>query len=205
MFLDLLLALVLTRVWPNAVLSARAKFAREYVVKQFWLSFVEDKFDLDSAIQTKAEFSCAIAVMDRIGGLEEEERRTRKLVWAKICSYTQAVVCNGQNHMQNYRILKLRSVKEAVNWVYDDALDEHVWLSELTISLQEAKVLEALQCDSKFLCIVQWRMLWFSAPTSLNNELLNDGVILEKYNEAVSMAFHSVFTLLYWRMNTPRS
>ena len=37
------------------------------------LSFVEDKLDLDNAIQTKAEFSCAIAVMDRIGGWEEEE------------------------------------------------------------------------------------------------------------------------------------
>ena len=29
------------RSWPNAELSARAKFAREYVVKQFWTSFVE--------------------------------------------------------------------------------------------------------------------------------------------------------------------
>ena len=36
------------RIWPNAELSARAKFTREYVVKQFWTSFVEEKFDLDS-------------------------------------------------------------------------------------------------------------------------------------------------------------
>ena len=48
-------------------------------------------------------------------------------------------------------------------------------------------------------------MSWFSAPTSLNNELLNDGVILEKCNEAVNLAFQSGFTLPYWRMNTPRS
>ena len=35
-------------------------------------------------------------------------------------------------------------------------------------------------------------MLWFSAPTSLDHELLSDGVILEKYNEAVHLAgFHS--------------
>ena len=40
--------------------------------KQFWLSFVDDRFDLDSAIQTKAEFSCAIAVMAIVEGWEEE-------------------------------------------------------------------------------------------------------------------------------------
>ena len=28
---------------------------------------------------------------------------------------------------------------EAVNWVCDDALGDHVWVSELTISSQEAK------------------------------------------------------------------
>ena len=55
------------RIRPNADFSARAKFTRECVVKRFWY-----KFDRDNAIQTKAEFSCAIAVMDRIGGWKEE-------------------------------------------------------------------------------------------------------------------------------------
>ena len=36
--------------------------------------------------------------------------------------------------MQNYKIFKLRSIMEAVSWVCDDALDEHVWLSTQTIS-----------------------------------------------------------------------
>ena len=94
---------------------------------------------------------------------------------------------------------------EAVNWERDDALDEHVCVSEQTISLQEAKVLEALQYDLGIPCMVQWCMSWFSAPTSLNNELLNNGVILEKYNEAVDLAFQSAFALPWWRMNTPRS
>ena len=57
------------RVWPNAELSAGDKFTRENVVKQCGLSIEEDKFDWDNAIQ-KAEFSYAIAVMDRIGGWE---------------------------------------------------------------------------------------------------------------------------------------
>ena len=60
------------RTWPNAQLSARARFTREYVFKQFWQSFVDDRFDLDNAIQTKAEFSHAIAVMDNIEGWDKE-------------------------------------------------------------------------------------------------------------------------------------
>ena len=78
-------------------------------------------------------------------------------------------------------------------------------MSEQTISLQQARVLEALQCDLEIPCIVQVRTLWFSAPTSLNNEPLNDGVILDKYNETVNFAFQSVFTLPYWRMKTQTS
>ena len=62
------------RTWPNAQLSARARFTREDVLKQFWQSFVDDRSDLDNAIQTKAEFSWAIAVMDKIGGWEEGDR-----------------------------------------------------------------------------------------------------------------------------------
>ena len=79
---------------------------------------------------------------------------------------------------------------EAVNCVCDVALDEHVWVSELTISCQEAKVLEALQYDTEIPCMVQWGMLWFSPPTTLNNERLNDGVIL-----AVKLAILWVFLL----------
>ena len=39
------------RIWPNVELSARVKFTRENFVKQFWSSFVEDKFDMDTAIK----------------------------------------------------------------------------------------------------------------------------------------------------------
>ena len=81
---------------------------------------MEDKFDLDSAIQTKAEFSYATAAMDRIGGGEdgdEQEKWVSARFAASMCIYTQAVVCNGQNHTQNFRIFMLRSILEAVNWV----------------------------------------------------------------------------------------
>ena len=99
---------------------------------------------------------------------------------------------------------KFRSIMEAVNWVCDDALDEHVWVSELTISCPEAKVLEALQYDLANPCTVQWRMLWLSAPTSLNNEMLNVSVIFEIHNEVVNLAILATFTLPFWKKHTPK-
>ena len=60
------------RILPKrAQISARAWGTREYVLKQFWASYVKDEFDLIIAIQTKADFSCAKAVMDKIGGWEQ--------------------------------------------------------------------------------------------------------------------------------------
>ena len=41
---------------------------RENVMTQFWASCVKDEFDLANSIQTKAEFSYATVVVDRIGG-----------------------------------------------------------------------------------------------------------------------------------------
>ena len=107
--------------------------------------------------------------------------------------------------MQNCILLKFRSILEAVNWVCDDALDEHVWVSELTISCQEAKILDALQYDLANPCIVQWRVLWFQAPPSFNHGFLNDGGILEKFNEMVNLAILATLTMPFWRMHTPRS
>ena len=62
-----------------------------------------------------------------------------------------------QCHMQNNSLLKFRSIMEAVNWVHDDVLEEHVWVSELTMLFQETKVLEPLQYDLANLCSDQWR------------------------------------------------
>ena len=63
------------------------------------MSLVEEAFDLD------AEFLFATAVIDRIGGWEEEEGEQENCVGPRfsasmwIC--TKAVVCHWQNHMQN--------------------------------------------------------------------------------------------------------
>ena len=47
-------------------------------------------------------------------------------------------------------------------------------------------------------------MPWFSALTSLNNNLLNDGEILAKYDETFNLAFQSILKLSHFGVNTPR-
>ena len=62
------------RAWQQVQIGALARETREYVLKQFWVSrsvpwhHVKDEFNLTCLIHTKAKFSNAIAVMDRIGG-----------------------------------------------------------------------------------------------------------------------------------------
>ena len=76
-------------------------------MKHFWTSFVEDTFDLDNAIQTKAGFSHAIAVMDIIGGWEEgdeQEKWVGAMFVASMWIFTKADVCNGQRHVQTIKI-----------------------------------------------------------------------------------------------------
>ena len=72
---------------PN--LMKRTKCTREYVFRQFWQSFVDD-----SAIQTKAEFSSAIAVVDKFGGWEEENCVGSRFA-ASMWIYAKGVICNG--------------------------------------------------------------------------------------------------------------
>ena len=165
--------------WPNPKPSERARFTK-------------------NAKQTSAVFSHATAVMDKVGGWEEEDwvgSRFAACMWI----YAKAVICKRSKNMPDYRLLKFRSIMETVNWVCDDALDDHVWVSELTISCQAAKVLVI-----EVPCVVQWSMLWFSSPTSLNQRFLDSGTIIEKYNEVVDLAIVATFSLSFGRLHTPR-
>ena len=190
------------RTWPNPEPSERARITRKYVLRQFWQTFVDDRFDLENAKQTKTVCSYAMEVMDKLESWEEESwvgSRFAACMWI----YTKAVLCNGQENMQEYKLLKFRSIMEAVNWVCDDALEDRVWVHELTLSCQEAKVLEPLDYDIEVPCLVQWGMLW-SSPTSLNRSFFNSGTIVEKYNEVIDLAIEATFTLSFGEMHTPR-
>ena len=47
-------------------------------------------------------------------------------------------------------------------------------------------------------------MLCYSAPTSFNNDFINDGVILDEHNKAVNLAVKVATDLIFWRGHTLR-
>ena len=73
------------------------------MLRQFWQSFADDRSDLENAIQTKAEFSCTMAVMDKIGKWEEEDWVGSRFA-ASMWIYTKAATCNGHNKKQDYKL-----------------------------------------------------------------------------------------------------
>ena len=93
--------------------------------------------------QPKSVFSRAMTVMDKIERWKEED--DEEMVWFQFRSvrvdlHKKAVICNGQGNTHVCLMQRFRSVMEGVNWVCDDALEDHVWVSELTISRQETEV-----------------------------------------------------------------
>ena len=44
------------RTLPNEELNTWGKCTKEFVLRQFWRSFVDDRLDLDDSIQTKPNF-----------------------------------------------------------------------------------------------------------------------------------------------------
>ena len=121
----------------------------------------EDKFDLAKFHPNEGRVLPCHCRDGKIGRREEENGVVSRFA-ASMWIHTKAVICNGRNHMQNYKLFrfcKFRSIMELANRVFDDPLDEHEWVSELTISCQEVKVLEALQYDLANPCTVQWRMV----------------------------------------------
>ena len=98
-----------------------------------------DDLDVGLPCQTKDGFSYAVVVVDRIGGWEEGNEREDQM-GASMCIYTNAVVCNGQRHMENFMMNKLSSITEAVNGAWESLSEDHEWIPRSSIKLQECKV-----------------------------------------------------------------
>ena len=84
------------------------------------LDDLRDEFDLTNSIQTKAAFSDALAIMDRVGGWRfghEKGSQIGTIFAACMWVHTKAVICNGQRHMETFRINKRNSITEAASWV----------------------------------------------------------------------------------------
>ena len=98
----------------------RKKTTREKIRQQVLVSSVKDEIDVANMIPTKAEFSYAVAVMDKFGGQHEEEERVEDnegdegnkiggRLAACICIYSRTVICNGQRYVKPISDHKERS------------------------------------------------------------------------------------------------
>ena len=80
------------------------------------------------------------------------------------------------------------TVMECVSWVTEDFVWEHEWVTEPNVLWKENDILEALNYDIDVPCPLQWRLLWFSAPSSLDRKFANHGTKIAKFQETVNMA-----------------
>ena len=64
--------------------------------------------------------------------------------------YTEAVVRNGQRHMENFMVNKMNSITVAVTGAWVIFNENHVWIPKITIELKECTVLESLHLTSSF-------------------------------------------------------
>ena len=103
--------------WTQSEWGPRTLPLREYLLREFWVIFVDDRtFHSDSLywhanVQSKAVFFCAITVMDKIHGWVEEE----KWVGSKICGMHVDVHQDGADrvaeaHSRNAGVPEARDV-----------------------------------------------------------------------------------------------
>ena len=87
--------------------------------------------------------------------------------------------------MEIFRDRKKGSNIEAVSWVCATVQDDHDWVFQYSLVMHEHEILGELGYDLEVPCVVPWGLLWYSAPTSLNNvpvtEWVNDRHIQQRY------------------------
>ena len=115
-----------------------------------------DATSIHAKVQSKAVFSCAMAVMDKICGLEKEETWVGSPFAACMWIYTEAAPCDEQESTEEYLKQRRLSIMKSVNGVREGAFEGHEWVSEPTISRMEEHVLVDLEYDIDIPCVVQW-------------------------------------------------
>ena len=98
------------------------------------------------------------------------------------------------------------SIMLCTNWVCAGTFVDHVWVSESTISQHVEEVLGMeLDYEIGIPCVVQWSMLWISAPTRLNGVLGKQELKIKKCYEFVNMAIVDAISRPFGGKHAPRS
>ena len=82
--------------------------------------------------------------MDKIGGWDEgdeQEDQIGQRLGANLWIYTNAVSCIGQRNMEKFVMNEMNSITVAVNGAQEILYNNHEWIPQYSIVLQECKVL----------------------------------------------------------------
>ena len=126
--------------------------------------------------------------------------------WRRACGSTLRPYCvNGQGPTQEILRRKLSTIMKCVSWVFDDALKDHEWVTELSVILKENEMLAALNCDLDVPCVIRRRLLWFSSPSRRHQTFTNNGTKIAKCHEATNMVIEATFIMSSEGLHTPRT
>ena len=200
------------RSWTGVENSPRTMQLREYGLREFWEILVDDRpFCRDACfwhanVQSKAVFSFAMTIKDAIHGWEDEEKRVGSKFAA--CGSTE-VLTRGQmfiTEKEEYLKKRMMSILLCTNWACAGTFEDHEWVSESTIT-QHAEDVMGMELDYEIGVprVVQWCMLWFSAPARLNGTLEKQDLKIKYYHEFVNMANTDAISISFGGEHTPRS
>ena len=200
--------------WTENEGSPRALQLREYTLRECWEIFVDDRpIGADAMfrhvdVQSKAVCSYAMTMMDKINGREDEERWVGSKFASCMWIYTKEELTRGQRlNLEQQECLKKRimSILLCTNWVCAGTFVDHERVSSRTICQQEEEILSmALDLKVDVPCVLQWSLLWFSAPTRLN-KIWGHELKTKKYHEVVNSAIMDAFVRPFGGEHTPRS
>ena len=123
----------------------------------FWTNYVRNELDWGSRYHTNIEFSCTVAVMEKLVDGEkrqEDENQIGARFGACMWICTQAAISLRPKDMKNF-VSKIHSITEAANKTWDFLCQTHQWIPKSSVEFQESRVRELLQDDLEVPCIVQ--------------------------------------------------
>ena len=146
--------------------------------------------------------------MDKIHGWIDEEKWVCSKLAACMWIYSTGVITEWRKpspEVQEYLKRRMLSILLCVNLVCAAAFDDHEWVSESTIAEQEEVMGRELGYEICIPCVLQWGMLWFSAPRQLNQTLEGGEIRSAKYHEVLNMAIAEAISLPIGGSHTPQT
>ena len=153
------------------------------------------------------ELECAVAVMDRIGGWEEgkeDENQIGAHFGACMWISTKAAISIRSKDMKNF-ISQIHPLTEAVNKTWDVLCGTHAWIQQDSMELQGSHTMKSLHYDTEVPCVMQWGLLWYSAPSHLNEILIKGGASQTCHDKTVRKATETSFTFPFEEWHMPRT